>query len=94
MKVGALVNCFDWFDSYFAGCLSKKNSDSKQIEDVRNECQSHFKDVFRDYVKKDIACSPGRLWHWLNNRDLCRLSVADVCYQGLKGVVLRITGKI
>lgn len=94
VKVGALVSCFDWFDSYFAEYMSKNETDAEQIESVRMECRSHFKDVFRDYVKKDVGHKPGRLWHWLNNRELCRLSVADVFYQGIKGFVLRVAGKL
>ncbi len=94
VKVGALVSCFDWFDSYFGGCQSKNEEESKQIQAVQKECRTHFKDVFRDYVKKDVGSHPDRLLHWLNNRSSCRLAFADVCYQGLKGVVLRFMGKL
>ena len=94
VKVGALVKCYEWFDSFFAERLLKNEGDASRIASVKKECRAHFKDVFRDYVKKDIGRNPGRLWHWINNRNLCRLSSADVCYQGLKGLVLRINGKV
>ena len=89
-KMEAMTLCADWFEGYFASCTPRSEADAKRINAAAQEGRAHFKDVFRDYVKKDVGADPARLGHWLKERRSCRLSAPDICYQGLKGIVRRL----
>lgn len=93
-KLRAMMLCGDWFRSELDSRTSSTGRELAGLEEMRRLCRRHFKDVSRDYVKKDIGRNPGRLAFWLGNKELCRLSSADIVYQASKGRILNALNKL
>ena len=83
VMIGAWIKAYDWFMG---------ETDVQGSARHREACRSFYLHEIRDSVKNDIGRNPRRLRYWLAHREVCRLSVPDICYQGTKGLVRRVLG--
>ena len=93
-KLKIMLRVGDWFSEELSSRSTGPENGNWSLEGARAFCRRHFKDVSRDYVKKDTGRIPSRLNYWLNHKDECRLSAADICYQFAKGLAQRLLGKL
>lgn len=87
LKVSAMMQCADWYREELTSMVLNTAEESVLRDELLSMLDGHFRGYALQYVRADVAGNHSRLFFWLNNTKLTRLSFTKTLIQGLKGIL-------